>query len=262
MNKAIIGTLVFLIIAVVALPPVALGTRTYPVAIVDGNSMYPTLHNGDIALYRGAGSSMIQNGTIVVAIPGETGLTMTDQILAPTVIHRVVGTVIQADGTVYYKTKGDNNAQADPWLTRSDHVLGVPVGFLPYVGALITFAKSTQGLMVMLGAVLFVYLSRIEDRVDLRDERAKLVGALADLALSGDISRRDFDKLELAVEHADTIDLAKAKDGQVLALLDWVRTGAGAHWAVKKVTCPRCGGDATAFEGGSSMFVLCKCQSG
>lgn len=259
--KTIIGLLLFVIIGVVALPPVLLGTKAYPVTIVDGSSMYPTLHNGDVVLYQGMGG-MVPNGTIIVAIPGETGLSLTDQIVAPTVIHRVVGTVIQADGTVYYKTKGDNNAQADPWLTRSDHVLGTPVAVVPYVGAVVNFVKSTQGLVMVLGALMFFYLSRLEDKVESKEEKDNLVAALAEMSLNGEISRRDFDKLELAIEHSDRVNLEKIKDEQVVGILDWIKAVKGRRdWKLKKTTCPRCGSEATAFEEGDNMFVLCRCQT-
>ena len=50
-----IGT--FITIAVVALLlflPFLLGTKTYPIAVVQGNSMYPNLQNGDLVLFKQA----------------------------------------------------------------------------------------------------------------------------------------------------------------------------------------------------------------
>ena len=49
---------------------------------------------------------------------------MLDSLNKPTVIHRIVGATVQANGQVLYTTKGDNNKVNDPGVVAADHVVG------------------------------------------------------------------------------------------------------------------------------------------
>ena len=102
---------------IIILLPVYARTGSYPLVIVDGNSMYPTLQNGDVVYYHAAtNNANIPNGTIIVFVQGETGISILDGMVRPVVIHRIVGQITQSDGQVCYTTKGDNNNVNDPFL--------------------------------------------------------------------------------------------------------------------------------------------------
>jgi len=54
--------------------PLYARTGTYPIAIVDGNSMYPKLQNGDLAYYIATNTANIPNGTVIVFVQGDTAI--------------------------------------------------------------------------------------------------------------------------------------------------------------------------------------------
>ena len=199
-TKKRIGIILLVVIfSGLVLLPLSADTSSYPLAIVDGSSMYPTLQNGDIVYFHSvANASSIANGTIIVFVQGNTG-SLFDGLVRPVVIHRVVGEVIQADGYVNYVTKGDNNDVNDPFLTRSDHVLGIASQSIPKVGLLILFLKSPQGLIATIGIISLAYLSMYE--IDRKNDKKKekFLGSLAKKVLNGYLSNEQFRKLELAV---------------------------------------------------------------
>lgn len=126
----------------------SLNTPT-PVVVVSSGSMRPTLNEGDLLFVKGVDSSDIQNGTIIVfhaywapdpSIP---------------VVHRVVD-IMEVGGVLYFKTKGDNNEQADPYISEYD-VYGIVIGGIPYIGWIKLFFDST-GLLYILIAAIIIYL--------------------------------------------------------------------------------------------------------
>jgi hypothetical protein len=89
-------------------------------------------------------------------------VTILDSLLKPIVIHRVVGALVQGDGTICYTTKGDNNALDDPSVVMADHVLGTPLFVIPKVGLLLLFMISPQGLVATIGTITLLYLGNYE----------------------------------------------------------------------------------------------------
>jgi signal peptidase len=66
------------------------------------------------------------------------------------ITHRILE-VQQVGAGVQYITKGDNNDAKDPKPIPSSHVVGKYTGFtIPYVGILLTFAKSKIGIALLL----------------------------------------------------------------------------------------------------------------
>ena len=74
--------------------------------------------------------------------------------------HRIVE-VIKNENQVMYKTKGDNNVNADQDLALAQNVVGKYIGFtIPYAGYLIDFSKSKNGaalLLILPGLLLLGY---------------------------------------------------------------------------------------------------------
>lgn len=121
-----------------------LGTWT-PMFAVSSNSMSPAISVGDLVLVRGVEQTSVDVGDIVVFnVPSPY-----DGIYPSPVIHRVVEK-IDLNGTVYFKTKGDANGNADPWLVPAGSVIGVYAWKIPYVGYLILFLRSPYGLVLIL----------------------------------------------------------------------------------------------------------------
>ena len=106
--------LIVLVVLGIILLPVYARTGSYPLAIVTGISMYPTLQNGDIVYYHSAtDAANIPNGTIIVFVQDNAGNSFLDGLVRPVVIHRIVGEITQGDGQKCYETKGDNNDVKD-----------------------------------------------------------------------------------------------------------------------------------------------------
>jgi signal peptidase I len=61
-------------IAIAVALPFYTHTSTYPIAIVQGNSMYPTLQNGDLVIFRSQAHPIVANSSIIVFVEGATGV--------------------------------------------------------------------------------------------------------------------------------------------------------------------------------------------
>jgi len=240
--------------------PLYTQTSNFPLAIVQGNSMYPTLHNGDLVLFGRAPQGMIKNGTINVFVQGDTGVSSLDSIIRPVVIHRIVGYVVQADGTVYYRTKGDNNQFVDPSLTEANHVLGVPIEVVPSVGVIVLFFESSQGLVTVIGSVSMYYVGRYE--VSAKDEkrRNQLLSDLTKLVFERDISHEQMRRIELAVKYGKTSQVSGQGDSLLPTLLAWIKGGAlEKGWVVERKECPKCSSSATLFVSPkNNVFAVCR----
>src|SRR5271157_2603140 len=87
-----------LLACMIIVPPFYLGTRAYPMTIVNGNSMFPNLQNGDLVIFKGLSSQQFAaNGSVIVYVEGGSGNSILDSISRPVIIHRIVGTVLQSD---------------------------------------------------------------------------------------------------------------------------------------------------------------------
>ena len=251
LTKKTVGLLLFIVVvSIVIFLPLYARTEAYPLAIVNGNSMYPNLQNGDLVFYRATNTADIPNGTIIVFVQGGTGDPVLDGLVRPVLIHRVVGEVIQSDGTVCYETKGDNNEVKDPSLTESDQVLGVATLTIPKVGLLVLFLQSPQGLIATIGIISLGYLSVYDLKRKEEKKKEKLLGALAKKVLNGELSNNQFEKLELAVKYSDDIEGLGFKDPSILALVNWLKNGGlDQNWKIKNIICSNCSANAIELKG-------------
>ncbi|MES2170512.1 MAG: signal peptidase I [Actinomycetota bacterium] len=156
-------SLVALLIALVALWPAQYGGFT-GLTIVNGHSMEPTYHTGDLVLSLRQPS--YQPGDIVSYLipkgqPGATGR----------VIHRIVS-VSTATGSAVYTTQGDNNNSADPWHFGSSDVLGKAIYSIPSIGTLLSKLASPLILGLASAATVFGIVWRFG-----RDSRKSKKGA-------------------------------------------------------------------------------------
>jgi signal peptidase I len=234
-------------------------TSTYPLAIVQGTSMWPKLQNGDVVIFQKPQQQNIANGSVIVFVQGESGVTALDTFTRPILVHRIINTIVQADGAVYYRTKGDNNQLEDPALVQADHVLGIQAYTVPKVGFLALFVESPQGLIAVIGMVSLFYIGKTD--VEMKNEKLKelLCGKLSELALRGDLTMDLYTKLEAATKYSDSIRPESIDDSRVLELLYWIKGGALEEgWKMFKVNCPICGKNANRFESSKgSTYTIC-----
>jgi len=248
-------------VIIVGLPFFA-GTRAYPVAIVDGDSMNPTLHSGDLVFYTAA-RGPIANGTIIVFVQSDTGVSALEMFLRPTIIHRVVGVGKEPTGMTYYKTKGDNNAYPDGFVTDSVNVLGVPRVIVPYVGSPILFLQTPFGMVAAVSALCLYFLSSIDTQVAEDKEKQRLIAVFAKESLNGTISAKQFERLKLAVEYYREVPTEQVQDPTMLSILDWLKAGGIDHkWREEDVRCPKCNRPAFRVVSGEKFFLLCPACNG
>ena len=247
---------VSLFVLAVALP-FAARTSTYPLAVVDGNSMYPNLHYGDLVLFA-APTGPISNGTIIVFVQQRSGIPAFDSVLQQVVIHRVIGIGLEPNGVTDYKTKGDNNLEADPFVTDAPNVLGVPVVVIPYAGFPVIFAKSPYGMVTITAMVSLWFFTGIDSKLEEGEEKKKLVAVFARYSLNGDISAAQFERLKLAVEYYEDMPIDLLKDPTILSTVDWLNGGGlRRDWKEEPQTCPQCGGNAFTIIAGDKTLLVC-----
>ncbi len=102
---------ILVLVVVLAVP---VGSNTYaPFYIIDGNSMLPAFHPGDMVLVHHYPLPKIDDwaGKVIVFF---------DQASGRIIIHRVVA----IDGQ-YLKTKGDNNGAVDAFEPLGQDILGI-----------------------------------------------------------------------------------------------------------------------------------------
>ena len=245
-----------LLLTVVCLPLIA-GTRAYPLIIVNGNSMYPSLHNGDLVYYTSPQFGAIHNGSVIIFIQGNTGFSALDALLKPVLIHRVVG-IETIGGKVYYKTQGDANDQADPFLTPQSNVLGVPQMVIPYAGMPVQYLLTPYGMVACIGLISLIYVSSVDTKFDEENERRKLVAVFAGLSLNGSITAAQFERLKLAIEYFEDVPQEMLRDPTMISLVDWLKDGnLRSKWESDRVPCPQCGNPSVRIVSGNKFFLIC-----
>jgi signal peptidase len=122
---------------------------------VDGHSMDPTYHMGDLAIVRKQASYNVGD-PVAYRIPrGEFGA-------GALVIHRLIG----GDGVHGYTTKGDNRTIADEWHPRTEDILGRVRFDIPAFGntlAELTRPVNIGGLLAALTVFVMLLPNRRKD---------------------------------------------------------------------------------------------------
>jgi signal peptidase I len=129
-RRAAVSWVVFALVCVaiwLAAGPAQLGGPAHYV-MVDGLSMEPTYHQGDLVLTQAKPSYAV--GEVVAYLP-DIGQRFP-------VIHRIVAT----EGEGHYITQGDNRAQPDGWLATDANIYGAAWLHVPYGGTVITFLRQ------------------------------------------------------------------------------------------------------------------------
>ena len=128
--------------------------------IIDGNSMEPVYHKGDLVIVRREAAYCV--GDIV---------TYYNLDLKRNVIHRIVG--LEANRFVM---QGDNNGWVDDDRPTPDRVIGKAWIFLPGLGTWLAKLQTPLGLTVLAVIALLMVLSLFlsKDRL-VRARRAKML---------------------------------------------------------------------------------------
>lgn len=162
------SVLVFFLIQsrVMGVTPTAFGHQAY---IVLSGSMSPEFDTGSLVLTQPLDSSALQVGDIITFQGFDTN--------SPLVTHRIVE--IQTEGGLQFITRGDANNANDDNPVPASNVVGKVNYALPYMGFVLNFAQSREGLLslIIIPGILIIFfeivsLFRYAAEVD-REEQAK-----------------------------------------------------------------------------------------
>jgi signal peptidase I len=137
-----------------ALTALMMGTYS-PFLVVSSQSMQPALNYGDLVIMRGEHPENIGVGDIIAFnVPSPY-----DRLAASPTVHRVVEKWTE-DGGVYFKTRGDQNNNADAWTVSSENVISKYTQYkIPYIGFVFILLATPLGLALLAStiALAFVY---------------------------------------------------------------------------------------------------------
>lgn len=125
-----------------------------PVVPVEGLSMRPVLHTGDLVLLQHVDPSKLRKGDIIAVRVPPTDRSQYG--LPANVVHRIVRIEHTSTGLEFI-TKGDANVGNDVFVTRPGNVIGELRFVVPDLGYPVLFAQSRQG-EIFLGAAALVGL--------------------------------------------------------------------------------------------------------
>ena len=108
--------------------------------IVLTDSMYPQIHSGDLIICKTAEPEEIAADDVISFFdPMGSGSSV--------VTHRVLE-VVEKDGEISFRTKGDNNNAEDQMLVPQDNLIGIYRSRIPALGNVAMFMQTTAGLIV------------------------------------------------------------------------------------------------------------------
>lgn len=108
--------------------------------IVLTDSMHPVIESGDLIICHTAEADEIQvNDVISFYDPMGSGTSV--------VTHRVLE-IVEKDGEISFRTKGDNNNAEDTALVPAKNLIGIYQSRIPTVGHVAMFMQTTPGLIV------------------------------------------------------------------------------------------------------------------
>ena len=115
-------------------------------SVVLGGSMEPTIPVGSIVIIRNVNPEDVKVGDIIAFRTGDSRT-----------IHRVIEKVV-ANGSFYFRTKGDANEDPDPWIVKPENVYGKLLLVIPYYGYIIWFARTPIGvaLFILVPAIILI----------------------------------------------------------------------------------------------------------
>lgn len=181
-----------ILVGVTAYIGLALDRHVYPPIVpVEGTSMNPLLHFGDLVMLKRADYGHLRKGDVIAF---RTTKDVQQKWNVPgSYVHRIVAVEKGAYGQ-QFQTKGDNVAGKDPFWTVEQNVIGIYAGKIKSGGYPILFFRSRQGKIFLGGAVLIFFIYWVLGIFERR--RAADAVNVRNLASVVDEARRITDKLD------------------------------------------------------------------
>lgn len=164
--------------------------------IVLTDSMYPDIKSGDLIICHTADAQSIRvNDVISFFDPQGNGTSV--------VTHRVTE-LVEKDGALFFRTKGDNNNTEDKELVPSENLVGVYKTRIAGAGNVAMFMQSSTGLVICVAVpiVLIAAYDIIRRRIYEKNRKNDNDALLAELeALRAEKAEKEKDAIESESEH-------------------------------------------------------------
>jgi signal peptidase len=135
--------------------------KNFRLLVVQSGSMEPTIQR--LAIVGVKKTTKLEIGDIITFVEADSTRLVT---------HRLVE-YQEKEGREIFITKGDANDDADSYLPTKDQIIGKVVVNIPYLGYLVNFSRSQNGLilMVILPATLII----VSELLNIKKEINKLL---------------------------------------------------------------------------------------
>lgn len=131
------------------------GIKTY--VIVSG-SMQPKLNIGDIVVVKNVKENELKIGDVISFREEQSVIT-----------HRIIE-LVEENGKIKYKTKGDNNNSEDKNIISIDRIEGKVVTSIPYIGIIALLLRGKIALIIII-IIFYGYFVRSEKMKNKRETR-------------------------------------------------------------------------------------------
>ena len=110
--------------------------------IVLSDSMEPDIMTGDLIICKQINKEDVKVDDVIAFFDPDSN---NDSILT----HRVKEVIVEADGSIYFRTKGDHNNAEDPSRASAEKLVGIYTGTrIPGAGNVAMFMSTTAGLVI------------------------------------------------------------------------------------------------------------------
>lgn len=123
--------------------------------VIVSPSMVPTINVQDAIIIVRTSPDDLEQGDII------SYLAMDDYYAGKVITHRIIGIMEASDGSLLYRTKGDNNNVADDVLVNEKEVYGKVLFKIPMLGYIQRFLSTYFGWILCI-ALPFLYLIMTE----------------------------------------------------------------------------------------------------
>ena len=202
----VIGTVLCIILLPILLVNVTLIVKSYTnqdsvpsiggylPLIVLTDSMYPEIESGDLIICHTAKAEDIEVGDVIAFFdPAGNGTSV--------VTHRVME-LVDKEGELFFRTRGDKNNTEDKELVPADSLVGIYKTRIAGAGHIAMFMQSTAGLIicVVLPIILLVAYDIIRRRIYEKNKQNDTEALLAELeALRAEKAEKERVQKEQAV---------------------------------------------------------------
>lgn len=165
----------------------------YSPLIVLTDSMFPEIKSGDLIITKSADVRDVKVGDVISFFdPDGSGTSV--------LTHRVVE-LVEEDGKLFLRTKGDANNAEDPTLAPAENLIGLYQTKIAGAGNAAMFLQSTPGLIVCIGVPLvllvgFELLRRRQYERAKSDDTAALLKELEELRAKQAAAEAEKEKAE------------------------------------------------------------------